>query len=73
MRCDSPYSYTPTYVKDNLTFNASKVVSSLSEDNYNSDMGTMVNVSINTNNNLTINNNKLTWQDFAGMKWSDLK
>lgn len=72
MRCDSPYSYTPQFNKDNLIFTNTKIVNSLTEDIFNNTMGTMSNVKINSQGDLEVDKANVNWSMLVGMKWSDL-
>lgn len=71
MRCDSPYSYTPKFTKENLRFNNTKLTKTIIENTFSSGMGSMENIEI-VNGELAVKKYATTWYKFAGMKWSDL-
>lgn len=71
MRCDSPYSYTPFSIKENLKFQQNTVDFVFEEKEYNELMGTQVQIKID-NSNLTVNKANPIWLDYVNLKWSDL-
>lgn len=72
MRCDSPYSYTPEFIKSGIKFASTKVVKNLTEDTFNSGVGKFQNVKLDSNGNLVIDKVNVVWSMLAGKKWSDL-
>lgn len=73
MRCDSPFSYSQEYTRDNIMFKSSKNVLTFEEDIYNANMGvSQSNVFINSKSNMEIMNASVTWNSLSGKKWSDL-
>jgi len=72
MRCDSSYSYTPKYKKDNLDFGLSKVAKKHEDNTFNSGMGIQKNIKINNDSSMSIESSAPRWSDFEGMKWSDI-
>lgn len=72
MRCDSPFSYTPEYIKAGYKYKSTKLVKSLSEDTFNSGIGTFKNTKINSNGNIELKNANMVWSMLIGKKWSDL-
>jgi phage-related protein len=72
MRCDSPFSYTPRYTKENMIFSNTKIIKSITENTFNSVMGVMDNIKINSNNEMEVDKVHVTWDRFIGKKWGDL-
>lgn len=72
MKCDSPYSYTPEYIRENYSFVSTKLVKSFEESTFNSDMGDMKDIKVNDNNNLVIKNSNPIWSFYTGKKWSEI-
>lgn len=70
-RCDSPYSYQPKTLKKDMTFNTNKLTKHFNQENF--DNGNKTNIKINSNGEMEIDIKRLKWEDFSGMKWSDLK
>jgi phage-related protein len=70
MRCDSPYSYSPKYTKENMVFGSTKTVTLINETTFNN--GTGYNVKVNSNNELEIEKNTIVWSMLAGKTWGDL-
>lgn len=71
MRCDSPYSYTPKFTKENMQFSSTKLTKTITENTFSIGMGTMENIEI-VDGKLAVKKYATTWHSFAGMKWSDL-
>lgn len=72
MRCDSPYSYTPKFIKENMKFGSTKLTKSISENTFSIGMGVMQNINI-IDGVMSVKQYQTTWQKFAGMKWSDIE
>jgi phage-related protein len=72
MRCDSPYSYTPKSLKQNIKFDSTKLTKSISESTFSYGMGTMSNIEI-VDGKLSVKKTDTTWRSLAGKKWSDLQ
>lgn len=71
MRCDSPYSYTPQSLKENMKFDSTKLTKTASENTFTIEMGAMNNIVI-VDGKLTVGKTDTTWRTLAGKKWSDL-
>jgi phage-related protein len=72
MRCDSPYSYSPKYTKENMVFGSTKVAKSIVENTFSSGLGLMRNVKVNSNNELEVEKTFIAWSFLAGRTWGDL-
>ncbi len=70
-RCDSPYAYQPTVMKDSIKFEGSKLTKSIVRDTFIN--GKAENVIINENGELEIDIKNMSWSDLSGKKWSDLQ
>lgn len=70
MRCDSPYSYSPKYTKENVTFGSTKAVNSINDTTFNSGIG--YNVKVNSNGELEIEKTSIAWSSLIGKTWGDL-
>jgi phage-related protein len=70
MRCDSPYSYSPKYTKENMNFGKTKTVTLI--DGIAFSNGTSHNVKMNSNNELEIDKISIAWSSLAGKTWRDL-
>lgn len=71
MRCDSPYSYTPKSLKENMRFGSTKLTKTGSENTFSVGMGTMSNVEI-VNGKMTVGKTDTTWRSLAGLTWRDV-
>ncbi|MCR8994658.1 phage tail domain-containing protein [Brevibacillus laterosporus] len=71
MRCDSAYSYTPKFTKENMKFESTKLTKTIVENTFSNGMGQMENIEI-VGNQLTVKKYATTWYAFAGKEWGDL-
>lgn len=71
MRCDSPYSYTPQTIKENMKFGSSKLTKTGQENTFTNEQAYMENLEI-VDGKLQVTKYNTQWNSFSGKKWSDL-
>jgi phage-related protein len=72
VRCDSPYSYTPKYIKENMIYKSTKTEKSIIENTFSVGKGNMTNLKIDSNGYLVVDVGQIPWSTLSGKKWSDL-
>lgn len=71
MRCDSPYSYTPKSLKENMIFGSTKLTKTGAENTFMYGVGEFQNIEI-QNGKMYVRKTDATWMTLIGKKWSDL-
>lgn len=71
MRCDSPYSYTPKSIKENMTFGGTKLTKTGVENTFTYGAGEFENIDIHEGK-MSVRKTDSTWASLIGKKWSDL-
>lgn len=73
MRCDSPYSYTRSYINNNNVFLSTDLTKTIEVNTFNSGDGVSKNIDFSNINQIQLNSiSTLSWSELFGKKWSEI-